>query len=108
MRQLCSDYWNAEYLARISETRFGDIEATVIEILNARMWQLKIINGFRPDMPKKVYIRGNLPTKQISVGGTIRLLDVYLDTQPTDAETKEHFVHLTTASEIYWLVDSGK
>lgn len=108
VRQLCNDYWNPESLARVSETRFGDVEATVIEILNARMWRLKITRGFCPDMPKKVYVRGNLPTKQITAGETIRLLDVYLDTQPTDTELKEHFVHLTTASEIYWLSDSGE
>lgn len=106
VRQLCNDYWRSEALTTVPENRLGDIEAVVIQILSSRMWLLEVIKSFCAEAPKNVYVRGNLPTTRISEGSTVRLLDIYLETKTIDANPGEHFIQLTTASEIYWLIDS--
>ncbi len=106
VRQLCDDYWNSEFLALAPENKLGDVEAVVIKVLSPRMWQLEVIKGFCAEISNKVYVRGSLPAKNISEGSTVRLLDVNFETQLTDADLDEYFLQLTTASEIYWLIDS--
>jgi len=104
VRQLCEPYWLT--VERQEDSKFFDVEVTVVKVMSPRMWRVIIRKGDSEIESEVALVTGSMPGTKEFEGSVVRILDARISTPMEEQSDVGTVLRIGRMSEIHTVIPS--